>query len=459
MRAPTDYRTGEHHMGEDGIGYQQTDHQQQPGSDEQRRRQQAATGGAQAFRVPAGAHGDVVVVSGPRLLAGATTWPTLAQHRTVWPRTPVVKGQGLLDVLSHAAIRGRGGAAFPFARKVATALESGRRRAVVVNAAEGEPGSAKDSALLTSAPHLVLDGAEAVARALGVRTIHLVVPGERRLVGDAAAAAISERDGRIDYVMHETTGGFVGGQARAVVELIEGRPNLPVTAWQPEAISGIKGRPTLLSNAETYAQAAAALVLGPAGYAQVGTPQEPGTTLLTVAGDTPRAAVLEVPHGTPLTHALAMAGFGTGPLLVGGYHGAWVTAQEVERRLVLAADLRDAGASLGAGVLLPVAEGACPVTVTSAIVTYLAGQSAGRCGPCRFGLPALARATAMLGRGGVVRAAARIEQLAQTVEGRGACAHPDGTARLVRSLLRTFPGEVAAHAAGFCEVAGGGVAR
>jgi NADH:ubiquinone oxidoreductase subunit F (NADH-binding) len=110
--------------------------------------------------------------------------------------------------------------------------------------------------------------------------------------------------------------------------------------------------------------------------------------------------------------------------------------------------LAEAGLALGAGVVLPLADGECPLTRTSGIVGYLAGQSAQRCGPCLNGLPALAaavRATA-LGR----PATDRMTQLAGLVERRGACAHPDGTVRLVRSLLAAYPDEVTAHADGCC---------
>ena len=88
----------------------------------------------------------------------------------------------------------------------------------------------------------------------------------------------------------------------------------------------------------------------------------------------------------------------------------------------------------------------CPVDFTSRVVDYLAGQSAGRCGPCLNGLPALAGAVRAVadGTGGTER----VEQLAALVVRRGACAHPDGTVRLVRSMLAALPGEVAAHGSG-----------
>ncbi len=139
-------------------------------------------------------------------------------------------------------------------------------------------------------------------------------------------------------------------------------------------------------------------------------------------------------------------------LLLGGYHGIWLPADAVGRLTVSAASMSSEGVAIGAGVLLPLRAGACPVRRTAVIVSYLAGQTANRCGPCRFGLPALAEAVRDLALG-AVGGAERVLQLAGTVEGRGACHHPDGTTRAVRSLLKVFPGEVEAHMAGTCAAA------
>jgi NADH:ubiquinone oxidoreductase subunit F (NADH-binding) len=115
---------------------------------------------------------------------------------------------------------------------------------------------------------------------------------------------------------------------------------------------------------------------------------------------------------------------------------------------VSVAGLRHLGSPLGAGVVLSAPSGTCPVRFTGDVVAYLAGQSAGRCGPCLNGLPALAAAVDAVveGRGGT----ARVHELTRLVERRGACAHPDGTVRLVRSMLATFADEVERHAAGTC---------
>src|SRR5215470_3804807 len=171
---------------------------------------------------PAGYASDIAVLAGPRLLRGIEAGASLAGHRRSWPAPRRLVARQLLALVEHSGILGRGGAGFPFGRKVATAVQSGRKREVIVNAAEGEPGSAKDSALMITAPHLVLDGAELVAGALGTRTIRVVVPRERAAVHVAVEEAIAER-GDFRYELYETGGGFVGGQAYAVMELIEGR--------------------------------------------------------------------------------------------------------------------------------------------------------------------------------------------------------------------------------------------
>ncbi len=385
---------------------------------------------------------DPRVLSGPALLAGLATGPGLRAHRDWFGELPRVTVDELAAATERVRLRGRGGAAFPFCVKLRAAT-AGRRPLVVVNLSEGEPASAKDGALALTRPHLVLDGAVATAQALRAREIHLVVPGERPRVTAAIRAAVAERRDRVQFTVHTADDRFVGGQARAVLELMAGRPNLPVTAWAPEAVTGHRGRPTLLSNAETWAQIGLLVLTGEAAYAGPGTAAEPGTTLLTLSG--PRPRVVEAAYGTALREVLPEDWSGR-PLLLGGFHGSWLTDEAVATARVSVDELAGLGTPLGAGVLIAPQE--CPVRLTQRVVEYLAGQSARRCGPCLNGLPALASALGRVadGTGGTDR----VEELARLVAGRGACAHPDGTVRLVRSLLATFGQEVADHGVGRC---------
>ncbi len=409
----------------------------------------------------------VRVVPGPLLLAGVAEGAGLVAHRGRWGALPSFAAGDLLAHLEAAGIRGRGGAAFPFARKFATALASGRRREVVVNAAEGEPASAKDSALLLTAPHSVLDGAEIAASALGVSLVHVVTGADRPNVGAAVDRAITERDQtrrtltwrpRVRFLHHVAGPRFVAGQARAVLELLSGGPGLPTTAWSPESVDGLRGHPTLLSNAETWAHVAAiARDLDP--YLSLGAPHEPGTSLLTLTAPSTddgsvsfaEATVVECDHGTSFGEALAAAGrpaYLAGAALLGGFHGMWVAEGALAGLPVSRLGLAEHSLALGAGAVMTLADEQCPVAVTARVVTYLAEESARRCGPCLNGLPELARQVRQLDAG--ADTLWRIDELAVLLEGRGACAHPDGTVRLVRSLLRTVPERIEAHVARRC---------
>lgn len=375
---------------------------------------------------------------GPRLLAHLADGPGLASHRRRHPAPVDVTVERLAAAAEAADLRGRGGAGFPFATKLRTAARRGA--VVVVNLSEGEPASGKDEVLAMRRPHLVLDGAVLAARALRARRVHLVLPGDKPLVGTRMTAALAEREGRdkVEWRINTADEGFVSGQSRAVIELMSGRANLPVTARTPEAVSGYRGRPTLLSNAETFAQLASVWAHGP----------DPATMLITRAGDTPAAKVVEVVFGAPWSTVLSPVELGR-PVLLGGYHGVWVPGGALSGRRIAAEDLAGLGARLGAGVVLPLPPGSCPVHETALIVSYLAGQSAQRCGPCRFGLPALAVAVddADGGYGHVER----IHELTGLLSGRGACAHPDGTVRLVASLQRWFGDELLLHQRQECD--------
>ncbi|HWJ82972.1 MAG TPA: NADH-ubiquinone oxidoreductase-F iron-sulfur binding region domain-containing protein [Nocardioides sp.] len=387
---------------------------------------------------------------GPALLAGIGDGPTLAAHRQRHGPLPQVGLDGLVGLVDAIGLRGRGGAAFPFATKLRAA--AGRRPVVVVNLSEGEPASAKDTALALSRPHLVLDGAVVTARALGAREVHLVLPGDRPATAHQVRLAVAERRDRVRFRLHAAEPRFVAGQARAVVELMAGRPNLPVTAWAPEAVAGHQGRPTLLSNAETWAHVGLLVLAGEAAYRLHGTPDEPGTALLTVTRRGFEPEVVEAPYGARLREVLPAWAVGS-PALVGGFHGAWATRETLWGARVSVPGMAAAGMPLGAGVVHVPDPGTCPVAFTSAVVDYLAGQSAGRCGPCLNGLPALAGAVRAMAHGR--DSAARIDELSRLVERRGACAHPDGTVRLVRSLFAALPEEVDAHRRGTCLAATG----
>ena len=331
-----------------------------------------------------------------------------------------------VELVEAAGLRGRGGAAFPVARKLRTAREARGRPVVVVNAAEGEPASRKDRVLLETDPGLVLEGVRAVADALGTDDV-VAAAHDPGLVSGLGIRVVTLQPG------------YVRSEASAVVSAITGGPGLPRTRGRPQAERGPGGRPWLVQNAETFACIGLLVRHGLDWYREVGTADEPGTRLLTVTGAVQRPGVVELPTGAPLHAALQAAGGTTEPLqalLVGGYAGRWLAPEHLDVPLAVDA-LRGVGGTLGAGLVVALPESACGLATTARIVRYLAEQSARQCGPCLNGLPALADAMDALVAGADVEE--RIRRWCGLLPGRGACSHPDGTVALVASALAIFP--------------------
>jgi NADH:ubiquinone oxidoreductase subunit F (NADH-binding) len=165
--------------------------------------------------------------------------------------------------------------------------------------------------------------------------------------------------------------------------------------------------------------------------------------------------VCDVSIGSPIAAVLDTGGGPSEPLqalLVGGYHGAWIPAITGWR--LFAADLGKYGASPGAGVLIALPRAACGLVATARIIDYLALRSAHQCGPCLNGLPHLAWLINRIAAGERnPELRAQVDQLRRLLPGRGACQHPDGTTRLVGSMLRTFSAEIDLHLHGRCAAA------
>ncbi|MFI2235554.1 NADH-ubiquinone oxidoreductase-F iron-sulfur binding region domain-containing protein [Streptomyces chrestomyceticus] len=368
----------------------------------------------------------------------------LARHGS----PPDLSASELVALAEDTGLRGRGGAGFPFARKVRAVMEgrhrTGGRVAVVVNGSEGEPGCLKDTALLLFAPHLVLDGALLAARALGAEEVAVGVT--RADVAVSVRRAIAER-GPLSTPVRAALlpERFVTGEGTALTDGLNRGPGLPSGRKVRSSERGLHGLPTLLSNTETYAQLALAARLGALDYRATGDPAEPGTVLLTVAGE----RVVEAPTGVPLARVLALCGLGPGQgVLIGGYHGTWLPPSAAGTALLSRDGLAAYGAVLGAGAVLPLPEGTCPAGETVRVARWMAAESAGQCGPCVLGLPALADALGQAVSGGGQRALDAVRGRMRAVERRGACSHPDGTARFIASALAAFPDEFARHAGG-----------
>ena len=339
----------------------------------------------------------------------------------------------LVDAAQQVGLLGRGGAAFPVATKL-RAVPRGAR--VLANGSEGEPASWKDRQLMRHRPDLVIGGVQLVGKALASPEIVIAVNDAES--ADALTRQAGEWGAQVE--IREVDYGFVGGEIGALVNGLNGRRAVPDGRRRLPHIRGLGDQPTYASNVETFARLGELARLGPEEYATLGSAREPGTSLVTRHWDG-TIDVLEVTNGIRLGEIMPA---GVGAILVGGYHGTWTTRTD----LVLdRAWLRGQGIGWGAGVLAALPNDTCPVGEVARVARWLAGQSARQCGPCLFGLDAIAGDLADLARAEPVDLA-RLRNRLALAPGRGACAHPTGVAGFVVSALTAFADEVAHHAAG-----------
>jgi NADH:ubiquinone oxidoreductase subunit F (NADH-binding) len=372
-----------------------------------------------------------------RLLAGwqQTGKPAdFAEHRARYGPLPRV--DALIDLVEAAGLRGRGGAGFPTAVKL-RAVAAGRRTPVVLaNGCESEPVSRKDHALLSVAPHLVFDGAQLAARAVGAGSVLLCVHRGDPLAASVAVALAQRRGDPVPTTIVEVPARFVASQEAALVNFVNTGLAKPTTAPPRPFERGVRGKPTLVDNVETLANIAL--------IARDGAPAS--SMLVTVEGAVRAGGVREVDLGGTLGAVLAAAGGETEPLqavLTGGYGGNWVPYPAAAGLPLTHNEMR------GVGLMLALPMRACGITETAAILRYLAEESARQCGPCMFGLPAIAQDFALLATGRADPATShRLRGRLGVINGRGACAHPDGAVRLAASALRVFERDAHQHATG-----------
>jgi NADH:ubiquinone oxidoreductase subunit F (NADH-binding) len=354
--------------------------------------------------------------------------------------------------LAASGLTGRGGAAFPTAAKLRAVAAGRRRPVVVVNGAESEPASGKDRALLRTLPHLVLDGAVLTAEALDAKHVIAAVSVGTPAECAALAAAVAERararvDRKVSLRVVRIPRGFVAGEETALVRFLNGGPAKPTFTPPRPFERGVGGAPTLVQNVETLGHAALISRFGADWFREVGTKAEPGSALVTLSGAVRRPGVHEAELGASFDKLIDEAGGLTRPVsgfLVGGYFGTWVSAETLPRTRLLDADLGLHGASLGTRAIVAFPADTCAVGELARVARYLAGESAGQCGPCVHGLAAIAEGMERVASG---RADDR-EQLARWVDvvrGRGACKHPDGVTRFAATGLDVFAEEVTLH--------------
>lgn len=388
----------------------------------------------------------------------------------------------VIEEVTASGLRGRGGGGFPTGRKWAGVRGAGLgRRFAVCNAAEGEPGTFKDRALLRHDPYTVLEGLALAAYAIGAESAYIATKASYEREAEQLARAIAEMAGdplfgtlQITLVLGPDE--YLFGEEKALLEVIEGNDPLPrllppyehglfatdvQTGWQAvDAPVGAADRgqpnPTLVNNVETLAHVPRILREGAAWFRSMGTTESPGTTIATVVGDVQAPLVVEVELGTPLSALIEQAG-GPRPerrvqAVFSGVANGVITADHLDVPACYEG-LADVGSGLGSAGFVVYDDTACMVEVAHTLSRFLYVESCGQCRSCKFGCGEITRSLETLLRGGgtdqdIEVIGARLRSV--TDQTRCYLAAEEQT--LVASLLREFPEEFALHLEGRCSV-------
>jgi NADH:ubiquinone oxidoreductase subunit F (NADH-binding) len=330
-----------------------------------------------------------------------------------------VAPEDLIATVLAAGLRGRGGAGFPTGHKWTTVRDfaSGAADApmVVVNGAEGEPGSFKDRMLLRRDPFAVVEGALVAAHAVGADRVVLALkassaPELTRV--HAAVAAVTDA-GWCPGVTLDVFGGpasYLYGEETALLEVLDGRPPFPrvappfrrgaedVTRPDDDApgrgAAGVElagptaatvGVPTLVDNVETLAHVAGIVAHGADWFRELGTTDSPGSVVCTVSGDAPRHGVAEFPMGTPVRDVLRTVG-DVDPdrvaAVMPGVSAAWLGPDDLDVPLTYE-DFATAGSGLGTAGFIVVDRDADLLAIAAGTARFLAVESCGQCTPCK----------------------------------------------------------------------------
>jgi len=310
--------------------------------------------------------------------------------------------EGVLEEIKRSGLRGRGGAGFPTWRKWATCREQDAdQRYLICNADEGDPGAFMNRSLIEGDPHAVLEGMLIAASTIGATRGYVYIRAEyplaiRRLKTAIArlreagllGANILGSDFSFDLTIKEGAGAFVCGEETALIASIEGRRGMPRTRPPFPAISGLRGKPTVINNVETLGTVPHILRRGGEWYAGFGTEKSKGTKTFSLVGKVRRTGLIEVPLGMPLREVIFDIGGGTQKpfkaVQSGGPSGGCLS----EEFLDLPIDyehLAQAGAIMGSGGLIVVDADTCIVDMARYFLGFTQKESCGKCVPCRVG--------------------------------------------------------------------------
>lgn len=367
----------------------------------------------------------------------------------------------VIGEVRRSGLRGRGGAGFPTGIKWQGTATASVPRAVVANAAEGEPGTLKDRALLAANPFLVLEGIATAAYAVGADVAYIGIKAlftEQIARVEAAAAAMSELVSGLDLRLVEGPDDYLFGVETAMLEVIEGKDPLPRLV--PPYVQGIQAPDgteyaTVVNNVETLANVPGIIANGAGWYREAGTDRSPGSMIFTVSGDVRTPAVTELALGTPLSYLIYGAGGGMEAgrrpkLVVSGVSNRPLTAAELDTPLSFEG-MAGIGSGLGAGGFIVYDDRTCAVEVGAALSGFLQVGSCGQCPPCKLGTTEFATGFGRLLDGaGTLDDVELMAAWVSRVTDANRCGLGAGQQALASGILEKFADDVVACLEGRC---------
>ena len=371
----------------------------------------------------------------------------------------------IIHEVEISGLRGRGGAGFPTGRKwrIAAGYDS-EQKYVVCNGDEGDPGAFMDRSIFEGNPHSVLEGIAICALATCAAEGYLYIRDEYSLALKYVTKAI--KDAEIAGVLGDSIlnsgkplrlnvvrggGAFVCGESTALMASIEGRTGEPRAKYIRSVQRGLWDQPTVLNNVETFANIPEIIAHGGESFAALGTENSKGTKVFALVGKVKRTGLIEVPMGATLRHLIYDIGGGIiddrpfKAVQTGGPSGGCIP----EELLDLPVDfdtLSSHGAMMGSGGMIVMDDRNCMVEVARYYVNFLAGESCGKCTPCREGLWQMLHILTDIcegrGKDGDIEL---LEEFGEVLKAASLCALGKTAANPVLSTIKYFKDEYDAH--------------
>ncbi|MBT9173205.1 MAG: NADP-reducing hydrogenase subunit HndC [Syntrophomonadaceae bacterium] len=384
-----------------------------------------------------------------------------ALRKAVLELTP----QGVIDEISQAGLRGRGGAGFPTSKKWEFCRNALReKKYVICNADEGDPGAFMDRSILEADPHAVVEGLTLAGYATGASEGYIYVRAEYPLAVRRVRIAISQAEERgflgsrilgsdfnFKIQIKEGAGSFVCGEETALIASIESRRGMPRPRPPFPAQSGLDGKPTIINNVKTLAAATAVIGRGAGWFENVGTEKSRGTAVFALTGKISNSGLVEVPMGTPLSKIIFKIGGGIPrgrrfkAVQTGGPSGGCIPARYLDSPVEYES-LAKLGSIMGSGGMVVMDESTCMVDIARYFLSFTQSESCGKCTPCRLGtkqmLEILTRITQGKGRDTDIDT---LLSIAKTVKEGSLCGLGQTCPNPVLTTLKYFREEYESH--------------